>query len=326
MKTIYIIALATIFCLNSSAQIKNYDNSGSIKIIGEKTILRLSKKEIYLKNGQQAAGLLAAVGTIAPALIGLGVKTVQEKIKNEALKYTGTYKASNSAEGFYSNPGYVAPPIVQIERMVLTSGNKQDNAAKITLIPELSEDKTAFRYKLDTGSFLCRYSIAKIKPGYNFLDLTVEIKVKSLSIAAGEYKLSELRSVLVTIPMVQVNGVTKFGQDIFSGWIPFPPKSLFETIGAKSDTVSKVTKSDNLLTKKISAHSVESSITSSYGVKVPLANVKSVGLYEVEVTVTETNPFKIKAEQRTAFVDSTAESATALLKAIVEAVVPKPKE
>ncbi|AOM79535.1 hypothetical protein [Pedobacter steynii] len=326
MKTFYIIALAAIFCLDSSAQIKNYDNTGSIKIIGEKTTLKLIKKEISLETGEEAGGLLAAVGTIAPALINLGVKAVQEKIKREALKYTGTYKASGSADGFYADPGYVKPPIVQIERMVLISGNKPDTASRIIFIPELSMDKTAFRFRLDPRSFKYRYSVAKIRPGYNALDLTVEIKVRSLTIASGEYKLSELRTVLVTIPMVQVNAVNLPGNDIVSGWIPFPPKSSFETTGVKSDTVTKVTRSENILTKKTAAHSAESSITSTSGVKVPLANVDSFGPYEVEVVVTETNPFKIKAEQRTAFVDLTAESATALLQAILEAVVPKPKE
>ncbi|RQO65294.1 hypothetical protein DBR43_31100 [Pedobacter sp. KBW06] len=326
MKTIYIMALATLFCLESSAQIKNYDNSGSIKIVGEKTILRLTEKEIYLEKGQQAAGLLTAVGTIAPALIGLGVKTVQEKLKNEALKYTGTYKAANSAQGFYSSSGYVKPPIIEVERKVFIAGGQPVTAAKITFIPELSKDQTAFRYKLDTGAFLCRYSIAKIRSGYNLLDLTVEIKVKNLSVAAGEYKLNELRSVLVTIPMVRVNATTKFGEDIYSGWIPFPPRSTVDSVVTKVDKVSQLVKSENLLTNKLSTHAMESKASSTYGVKVLRPKKESSELYEVEVIVTETNPFKIRAEQRKAFVDSTAESGTALLKAIVEAAVPKPKE
>lgn len=326
MKNITFLILSVLTAVQANAQLRNYSARGSIKILTEKTTLKINPLDSKITPDQNGLALLAAVGTIAPAVVDFAVKTVQEKVKKEALKYIGIYKASSSDEGFYKSPTYAALPGFTIKREIVTPDLALITASEFSFVPEFSKDRSAFRLKFAPDSFTYRYSVAKLNSPYNFIDLAVEVKIKGLTVTGGVYKLIELGAVLVNIPMIKPGGTNTFDKKIYSGWLQLLPKSSFDTIGAKIDTVSKRTSTYDELLRKHVSNLTETIISTSFGVKKPFEFTKSSGLYEMEVTVTETNPYKIRAEQRTALVDSTAESGTAVLKSLIEVLAPKPEE
>lgn len=324
MKT-NILLFATLILGSSCSSLRNYSGTADAKIVSEKTTLTI--RPVSAKtNKNQMAGIAGIAATIGPTLIDFGVKSVQQKLKSDALKYTGSYKAFNSAENFRITSQDIALPGLELTRDIVLGTQsleeKPITAVSFKLIPIQSADQTAFRYRLDSTSFNYNYSIAKLKGNSRFVDLTVEIKVKSLSIASGEYKLNDIRTVSMNIPMVRV-GKPTVANNIYSGWIPILPKSVItktdttDVTDTKITTKSEGTKPSITTTEKVVTKDVVKQ-------KVQPININT-GLYEVEVVVTEVNPAKIKAEQRAAFVEATSESGTAVLKSILE-VLTKEKE
>lgn len=319
MKT-NMLLFAVLLLASSCSSLKNYNGSSSAKIVSEKTTLKITPVSARTDKNQ-AAGLAAVAATIGPSLIDFGVKSIQQKLKSDALKYTGSYKAFTSEEKFRTTEKDIALPKLKITREIVlekdaVSGSTTP-AVSFELIPIQSEDQTAFRYKLDNSTFSYNYSIAKLKGQQRFVDLTVEIKVKSLSVKSGEYKLNDVRTVSVNIPMVKV-GKANITDDIYTGWIPLLPKSEFDEEKKGDVTETKITtKTEGA---KPAVKTTEEVVTKDVVKKKPQPINASTGLYEIEVVVTEVNPAKIKAEQRAAFVDATSESGTAVLKSILEAL------
>lgn len=323
MKTLTPSLLAIALLVSSCSSMKNYNQNSSPAVVSEKTELKISPIAARTDKNQ-IAGLLAAAATIGPTLVDFGVKTIQQKLKADALKYTGSYKAATSAEKFRITDKDVMLPGLQITRdIVLEEGNGSPvSAVDFKLDPIQSEDQTAFRYKLDNSSFKYNYSIAKLSGKSRYVDLTVEIKVRSLSVSSGEYKLNDIRTVSFNIPMVKV-GAPSITGEIYSGWIPLLPKSVFDQEKTEDVTDTKITtktegaKAPVKFTEEVVTKNVLKKKTQPINV--------NTGLYEIEVTITEVNPVKIKAEQRAAFVEASSESGTALLKSIIETLT-KEKE
>ncbi|MFD2966291.1 hypothetical protein [Sphingobacterium bambusae] len=325
MKT-NIFLLAILLLASSCSGLKNYSSGDNPKIVSEKTTLTITP--IGAKSKNQMGGIAGIAAIIGPSLIDLGVKSVQQKLKSDALKYTGSYKASNSAQNFRTSAETINLPKLTISRNIVLEKDAETGtttpAISFELIPEQSDDQTAFRYMVnkDTSSFKYNYSIAKLKGNSRFVDLTVEIKVKSLSLAAGEYKLNDIRTVSMNIPMVRV-GEPVVDDKIYSGWIPILPKSVVsraDTSDTRDTTITIKTEG-----KKPPVQLTEELIKKSVITQKPQALNVNSGLYEIEVVVTEVNPAKIKAAQRAAFVDATSESGTSVLKSILE-VLTKEKE
>ncbi|MNK09418.1 hypothetical protein D3C87_273770 [compost metagenome] len=326
MKRTTLLVLALSVALQASSQLRNYNDAGTVKILSEKTTLKITPVDAKIEPDKNGAALVAAVGIIAPAVIDLVVKAVQEKVKKDALKYIGIYKATGSAEGFYKSPTYAALPGFTIKREIMLMDGTLKTAAEFSFVPEFSMDRTAFRLKLIPAGFTYDYSVAKLKAPYNYIDVAVEVKIKGLSVSAGNYKLTDLGTVIVNIPMVRPGTTYTVPADLYSGWIQLLPKSSFDKTGNKMDSVSKTTSTYNEVLRRQVSSLTEKVTSTTFAAKIPATPTLNSGLYEVEVTATETNPYKIRAEQKTALVDSTAESGTALLKALIEAVAPKPKE
>ena len=318
MKTITSSLIAVVLLSSSCGSLKNYNATSSSHIVSEKTELKITPISARTDKNQ-AAGLLAAAAAIGPTLVDFGVKTLQQKLKADALKYTGSYKAATSEEKFRITENVILLPQLQILRsIVLEDGNAAAvSAVDFKLIPVQSEDQTAFRYKLDNSSFKYDYSIAKLSGKARYVDLTVEIKVKSLSVSSGEYKLNDVRTVTLNIPMVRV-GTPSLTGDIYSGWIPLLPKSVFDQEKTEDVKERKITtKTEG---SKAPVTSSEEVITKDVVKKKPQPININTGLYEIEVNITEVNPVKIKAEQRAAFIEASSESGTAVLKAVIESL------
>ncbi|PRD56734.1 hypothetical protein C5749_05755 [Sphingobacterium gobiense] len=311
--------------MTSCGTVRNYSHNSRPKIIAEKTKLTIDTTNKNTHNQKNFAGVVGLAAALAPTVIDFGTTIISQSLKVDEADYTGTYKASNSQEGFYTENDGLALPQLRFEREIVLN-EKPDAltpAVLINLVPEMSKDSTAFRYKIDNDNFKYQYSIAKLKGAYNYIDLHLEIKIRSLSVNANKYELNDIRTVTMVIPTVKVSDNAKVTDEIFSGWIPLFPKSSIDIDTVKNiiEEKEKEITDENGITKKTTEK-----ITS---VKVP-KTIKYTpipsGVYEIEVMATEVNIAKMKAEQRAKLFDETSESGGALLKAIVEQLTKKPDE
>ncbi len=296
-------------------QLVNYSDEGKVKILAEKTTLSIEGVNTKLKSDKQVAGIIVAAGAILPPVIDLVVSIVKEKTKKNALAYKGEYKSSASGENFYINNDYASLPKLTLIRTIKKENGAIDSAVNIELVPKLSHDKTAFRYYIKEKCEY-NYSVAKTKGDYDYIDLNIEVKLKSLSIDKDEYKLNDLRTTIVSIPMVHVGQTKQLADTVYSGWIPLPPRSTAKSNEVKPVTEEKVvikTDKDDKQEKTTEITISKKSNTDEYD---KLAD--NTGLYEVEITVTETNPYKIKAENKQVIIESSSESGTEIVKAVIK--------
>jgi hypothetical protein len=309
-----------------NCQLKNFSDNQSIKILAEKTTLKITGIDTELKQEMQLATLAAAAATILPPVFDLVVKSVKEKSKKNALAYKGEYRCSASEEKFYKNAKTAALPDLTITRVIIPKDIKNKNdtlAVKIDLEPDISKDFTAFRYYVK-DTCVINYSIAKTKGRYDYIDLKLEIKFRSISINKGEYKIDDLRTTTISIPMIHVGKTKQLTEKVYSGWIPMPPRSNFKTI-LPSDT----TKEDKyIITTKNKTDKEtlkEETTIKKYLVEDYEGLQNNTGLYEIEIIATETNPYKIKSENKQETIESSSEPVTNILKAIVQSLT-KEKE
>jgi hypothetical protein len=314
-KVILTIVAAIMLQAQVYSQLVNYNDKGKIKILAEKTTLSIIGVNTKLKPDAQAAGLIVAAGSILPPVIDLVVTTIKEKAKKNALAYNGEYKSFVSGEKFYTSNDYASLPKLTLTRKIKKTDGSDDVAVNIDLIPELSADKTAFRYYIkDKCEY--KYSIAKTKGNYDYVDVNIEIKFKSLSVNKDEYKLNDLRTTIVTIPMVHVGNTTTLAEAVYSGWIPLPPRSTAKNTDVEPVTEEKtVVKTNNAGVKESTKEETTTKKSNSEEYE-KLAD--NTGLYEIEITATETNPYKIKAENKQKVIESSSESGTEILKEVIK--------
>lgn len=300
------------------SQLKNYNDCGKVKILSEKTELTIEGISSNIKPDQTIVGVTvaAALGLILPPAIDYVMASIKEKTKKNALAYKGEYQCSGSGENFYLSKNCASLPKLTITRLIKNVKKSDKVAAEFRLIPELSNDKSAFRYYVD-ANFVYNYSIAKTKCRYDYIDLILEITFKSISINKLEYKISDLRTTTISIPEIYVGKTKSLSNRYYSGWIPLAPKPIIDTT-LKSDS----TKEDKIVLKTnnsgITEKSKEETIVIKYNVKDTTIIDNNTGLYEVSIKATETNPYKIKAENKQEIIESTSDSLIEALKAIIK--------
>jgi hypothetical protein len=309
-----IITGIIIFQAQAFNQIVNYNDKGSIKILTGKATLTITAVDVRLKPEKQMAGLIEAAGTILPPAAVLLVKTIQEKAAKDALAYQGEYKCFNSNEKFYRSNDFASLPKLTVKRTIKTTDGNDLLAVELDLVPELSEDKTAFRYFV-FDKCVYNYSIAKTKGVYDYIDLNLEINFKSISVNQEAYKISDLRTTVLDIPMIHVGATTRLDEKVYSGWIPLPPRSTAKVTEGSVDKkdVKTVTKTNNVGNKETTK---EETTHTDYDVENYEKLSDNTGLYEVEIKDVETNPYKIKACNKQEMIENTSDYMAKLLKAI----------
>jgi hypothetical protein len=310
MKTILLL-LAVMGSFLATAQKNNYDSKGKQKVYGEKTYLQITKASHPKSMGGGVAAFAALAAPAIDAFITIGKEIRKANVK----KYEGSYKASNYESGFYEDSTSVFLPKLTITRDILLKTGTEINAATITLTPELSADRSSFRYKLTDLTYL--YSIAKTKGDWDYINVNVELKFKALAINKGQYELKDLRGTNLFIPMVLVGSTYTINPNkpIYSGWIPFPPPVITEkTLSPETTESQEVTTA----TEKAGTTTTEKATNTTKtkkAVKGEEADMKNTGTYEIECTVVETNPYKITVEYRQQLAEASGDKVGELLKA-----------
>ena len=307
------------------AQLGNYDQNGSVKILSQKAWIAITTTEVEVKSEKEAAGAILS-GLVGP-LVDVGVAAAKEKAKANAAKYKSSFTVNASASAFWASKNKVNLPTLTIHRRVTKKDGTEADALMITLKPELSPDKTAFRFVAKDG-FTLTYSSAKTKSNYDFIDITVDIKFKALLVNKSQYELKDLRGTTISIPMIKV-GTSSFsgGSSYESGWFPLP---AIPTIEVETD-VTEVETKEITVTGTKDAKAVNDKYSSdTKTIKKRTKDKETLstksGLYEFEITVTESNPYKIKAENKQKMIEATGEVSGTLLKSLAESLLKKEEE
>lgn len=340
MKTSKIItALATcLIVANSYSQHRNSSGTDRVKIVAEDASLTIATKTATIGQTNQSA--IAIAGAIIPPLIDIGTKVITHYSERSAGLYTGSYNCKASMDGFYVNAVRadngqsiqqitINLPVLKIERQIIIKGQSSPSVAVLlTLTPVLSSDGRAFRYVLLQGTqFYYNYSIAKTVRKFDYMDISIDIKVKSISVNKEKYEVADLRGTTMDLHIIQVKtGTNTVTKDITSGWIPLPPPNtktnppathITTVLTTSSKTVSPTTATDKAA--PTSSVSTDSELkTEQKDVAEDESQYTNTGLLEFDITVTETNIYKVKAEERQKLIESTSEPVVDLLKKIVE--------
>jgi len=323
MKKIPIFLLCLLLSVAISAQLKNYNQNGGNKTFSDNTHLQITKRAVSIGVVQQSFG--AVLGALLPPTIDFISTAVKQGAKRRALLFKGEFKADASESGFYKDVNTINLPDLTLTRKIMLKGqNAATDAVVIKLTAELSEDKTAFRYKL--ASVVYNYSIAKTKGNYDYIETGLEIKLKTVALIKDQYEVKDLRGTTLVIPMIKVGDTYSVDPNvpIYSGWLPFPPKPSIEMELNKIEkevrtVVSKTTKDGKQQPDETNIE--ETSVAKKSNET--LTETDNASVYEIEVNVVETNPYKIKAENKQQLIENSSETGVSLIKAVFEQIFKK---
>jgi len=326
MKKKIICSLVVFFCIHVAfAQNYSYTSDSKrkgIEVFGESVELKIEPEKISLPGAEREA-VGAIVGAIAGPVIDVVVTLAKNAAEKKAKQYIAEYSCANSSEAFYESREKANLPKLTIQRWIRIKDSKSNTIAKeqavlIVLVPELSKDKLAFRYKL--GQIKLDYSKAKTKKDYDFIDFKLDVKFKALTVIGDKYEVAELRAFTMNITSIKPGADYDVSEVAKSSWLPLlqAPSPNVEIPG-KIDTTKTFKKYEKAIGNKSTENYTETlkeAISSTKTILQPSGEYSKSGTYEFEVAITESNPYKIKAENKQQFIEKTSEPGTELLKAI----------
>lgn len=288
----------------------NYENRWGKKVLSESIDLQVTTVNTTIYSSKQSAGLAAVVGAAVPIVFEFAASNTTQILKDRFKKYANEFSAKTSEQKFYEAEGKANLPELTISRsIILDETTGEELASEIVLEPELSEDKTAFRYRIK--SYQYNYAKVRVRRKYKRFDVNVDIALKYISLKNGKYEVKDLRTVNLLLPQIQADkmknvrqtkGTSKWEKSR-SEWIPFPPYPSFNIATKPAITITTTEKRefDVSVTNdpgkpKSKEQETVSKVDESKGTESTV--YKDAVLYEVAVTVKEMNPFKIKAEKQ----------------------------
>ena len=316
MKSYALFVLFIMAGLNARAQLGNYDAGGAVPVITSRQQLIIDTTQVRLQGSEQIAAVL---GSLIPPVADLATTLIQTSLKADAARYESRFVVNASASGFWISEKQVALPELVITREVLLRGQQEKGlqpALRIVLRPELSPDKTAFRLVV-ASPMTYRYSGAKTRKEYDYIHVDLLINLSSLTVNEGQYRLVPLRSTVLSIPMLKPGMTVDLpSAPVASGWIPFPPAPSFGVVSESAEEEVRTVSTSGTNNGKPDNDTLTTT-TRIIQRNQPMVQklYRNAGLYEFEVTVIETNPYKVKAAVRNEFLSKAVDPAAEVLKA-----------
>lgn len=299
------------------AQLINYNGNGKVRILSSFLLLEIDTLVAEIRGTEQSAALLA---TLLPPAIDLGAAVLGAGIKHGPPKYSTSSTATASGAGFWVSEREAALPVLDLRRMVIPAGSgTPEEAWHIRLTPQLSADRTAFRYVLaDSVDF--RYAGVKTKRQFDYINMELIIQLRALAVTEGEYELYDMRTSSLHLPMMKAGSVyTPSRLTIAGGWFPFPPKPSYGIETEEADEVSKTVATRGTSNGKPDNDTL-TTVTRTINKRGSGVQVLSrrAGNYEITVEVIEINPYRGRAMEREKLAAASLEPLAELLKAAAE--------
>lgn len=317
MPKLFLLLFSVIMTETSYTQLVNYDEKGKVKILSSFLVVEIDTLSVVIKGPEQSAGI---IGTLLSPALDLGAAVIGEAIKHGPPKYSSSMTATASAAGFWISGRVVSLPVLRIRRMILRPGKQvAEEAYSIVLHPELSPDKTAFRFILKEP-FEYKYAGVKTRKEYDYINLEILVKMKALAVTEGEYDLSDLRTSSLMIPLVKTGSTyLPSANNRPGGWFPFPPRPTFSVESEEADEVSRTVATKGTANGKPDNDTL-TTVTRTInkkGTAIQPVGPHS-GNYEITVEVVEINPFRGRAMQREKVINAGLEPLADLLKESVK--------
>ena len=253
-----------------------------IETFTERVALEIST--VSTRIAEERPAILPVVGALAGPLIDVGLSVVKANIDRRAKQYVAGYTCANSGDRFYHSRDEVNLPALTIRRTVTLAGpSGSAGVATTDALVVVLEPELSFdkhAFRYRVRSVAMRYAKARTKGRFDYLDVQLDVVFRSL-VTEGKQEAMNLRAFSFVIPSVMPNAPYETTNLPATPWLPFPPP-FQATKGA------------------------------------PVYD--GTGLYEFFIGITESNPYKVRAENKQYIVEKSRDSWSALAAEIGEVI------
>jgi hypothetical protein len=280
------LLLLLIACASTlQAQDYSYDqNSGfhGTETFTERVSLEITP--IRTKILEERETVLPIVGALAAPLVSVGYAFVRSSIEKQAKQYLANYACTNSGDAFFETRQYANLPQLTIRRSITVSDRSGSSGVKsidaLVLVMEPELSSDKHAFRYRVKSINMSYSKARTKGRFDYIDVQLDMIFRCLATEAKK-EVVTLRAFSFVIPSVKPNAPYDVASLPRSSWLPFPP-AVQGTNGA--------------------------------GV------YDKTGTYEFIINVTESNPYKIRADNKQVIVEKSSNGASSLAEEIAELI------
>jgi hypothetical protein len=286
MKRNTLLLLFTAGALAVQGQDYSYDQNSQtlgIQTVTERASLEISP--VRTKILEERETVLPVMGVLAAPLVNVGFSILKATLQKQAKQYQATYACGNSGDAFFESRQYANLPELTIRRSITLVDPRDRSVLKdadaLLIVLEPELSSDKHAFRYRVKSVNMYYSKARTKGKYDFIDVQLDIIFRSLATDATKQEVATLRAFSLVIPSVKAN--TAYDPSFLpkSSWLPFPPAlQLSKGVGVYDKT----------------------------------------GPYEFLINVTESNPYKVRAENRQFVFDKSNDAISSLAAEIADLV------
>lgn len=229
--------------------------------------------------------ILPAIAAVAVPLIDVGMSALKANLEKRSKEYQASYRCANSADAFYESRQFVNLPELTIRRSITVPDRSSTTGSRSmnALIIELTPELSADRhaFRYKVKSVTMNYSKARTKGRFDYIDVQLDVVFRSLAIEGPKQDVINLRAFSLIIPSVKPHTLYDPESLPRTNWLPFPPPLQ----------VAKGT-----------------------------ANFDGTGLYEFSIGITESNPYKVRAQHKQHLVEKSSSGLSSVAAEIAEQI------
>jgi hypothetical protein len=286
MKRTPLLFLLVLVALKASAQDYSYDQHS--RAVGTETFterVTLQIIPVRTKILDERVTVLPVVGALAAPLINVGISAVKANLEKRLKQYRASYVCSNSGDSFYETRQYANLPELTIRRSITIRDRHSPTGEKtvdaLNIVLEPQLSSDKHAFRYRVKNVNMVYSKARTRQRFDYIDVQLDVIFRSLATEATKQDIVTLRAFTLTIPSVKPNSAYDLSSMPESSWLPFPPPL-------------QVTKGVGVYDK--------------------------TGPYEFLINVTETNPYKVRTENKQVLIEKSGDALSELAAEIAEEV------
>jgi len=301
------------------------------KISAERSSLKFY--DVDLETDKQSA---AAIAAIIPVAVKSGLSITKYVLSKREEKFSADYSAKISSDDFYEKNQQLNLQGLEFKReFKFKNSNDFEKGIYFKLLPDISRDGRSFRFGLEELEL--NYSKAKTSKKVDFIDISIEIKIKAFVESEEKYEEKEIGNKVVKIEGVEFGSDNKIDIDAknnienWSGWFPIPNIELVVEPGELVELENKLDLNKQALAKGLTLEELlkEGWYKSELSHFIRFLKIggtyyeqkgrkQAGGNYEIELTVKEVNPRKMNTQKAKEFFEENSEAINDVVSVVVE--------
>jgi len=270
----------------SAVQAQDYSYDQNSEMRGIETFTERASLEITpmrTKILEERETILPIVGALAAPLVNVGISVVKASLEKRARQYLASYACTNSGDAFFETRQFANLPELTIRHSITIQDRSSSSGVKtvdaLVLVLEPELSSDKHAFRYRVKSVNMAYSKARTKGKFDYIDVQLDVIFRSLATEATRQEVVTLRAFSFVIPSVKPNAPYDVTSLPRSSWLPFPPAmQLAKGVGVYDKT----------------------------------------GPYEFLINVTESNPYKVRAENKQSVVEQSSAALSKLAAEIAE--------